>query len=491
MPRKKSSESPAHLSANLMPVEDPSVEYADGESSPHPDGVAEDDVMGGPSGRQPHAKRRCRPSKKDIPNYKFSEEQEKAVAEFVHEHSALYDKKDKRWCDPKFKEALWQEVAETFPDCSFLQVKKFFEMRRTDFGKIEKKANKSGSAARKLTPREEVVMATWGFLGGHIAHEPTQSSDRFSPTVSHRSSSSESGHSAHSIIRRRNLGMVKRKRTGTETTTHSSVPEDDDTTIKDLLNEAKKIMERRETTGVEAEIQDFTTYLCSRLRKVARRNHKVLFPQILELVSLLEEEPGDEVGEGKIDGEKVLSRHSTPQQPAQPPQQHYQPPQQQYQPPQQLYQPPQQPAQPPQQYQSPQQPAQPPQQYQPPQELYQPPQQYQPPQHPAQPPQQYQSPQQPYQPPQQQYQTPQQQYQPVYTVLSTPKQQIPPSPAPAPAAATVTTNPSPFTFPVSLEMMVPSVKSPSVASISSSKSVLETPKVTRPVDNLDSDEDDD
>ncbi|XP_050712691.1 uncharacterized protein LOC126996361 [Eriocheir sinensis] len=376
MPRKKSSESPAHLSANLMPVEDPSVEYADGESSPHPDGVAEDDVMGGPSGRQPHAKRRCRPSKKDIPNYKFLEEQEKAVAEFVHEHSALYDKKDKRWCDPKFKEALWQEVTETFPDY-------------------------------------------------------------------------------------------------------------DDTTIKDLLNEAKKIMERRETTGVEAEIQDFTTYLCSRLRKVARRNHKVLFPQILELVSLLEEEPGDEVGEGKIDGEKVLSRHSTPQQPAQPPQQHYQPPQQQYQPPQQLYQPPQQPAQPPQQYQSPQQPAQPPQ------ELYQPPQQYQPPQHPAQPPQQYQSPQQPYQPPQQQYQTPQQQYQPVYTVLSTPKQQIPPSPAPAPAAATVTTNPSPFTFPVSLEMMVPSVKSPSVASISSSKSVLETPKVTRPVDNLDSDEDDD
>ncbi|MPC19567.1 hypothetical protein E2C01_012485 [Portunus trituberculatus] len=227
-------------------------------------------------------------------------------------------------------------------------------------------------------------MATWGFLGGHIAHELTQSSDRFSPTPSHRSSSSESSHSVHSLIRRRNLGMVKRKRTGTEDTTLSNVPEDDDTTIKDLLNEAKKIMERRKTTGVEAEIQDFATYLCSRLRKVARRNYKVLFPQILALVSLVEEEPGDEQQlPTPARATPVSSEYFAIPSPAGPP----------------------------------------------------------------------------------------------------------PGTASAPAVA-VTTTPSPSSrFPVSLDMMIPSVTtSPSVVSISSSKSVLETPKVTRPVN---SDEDDD
>ena len=126
-------------------------------------------------------KKRHRVSKKDVADYKFTAEQHLQVAEFVKEHPALYDKKDQQWCDPKHKEDLWKELAECFPNCNFKQVRKFFEAKRTDFGKIEKRENKSGAPKRHRTPREQLVMETWSFLGGHIAHEQTTPSERFTP----------------------------------------------------------------------------------------------------------------------------------------------------------------------------------------------------------------------------------------------------------------------------------------------------------------------
>ena len=58
-------------------------------------------------------------------------------------------------------------------------MRKLFEKKSTDFGKIEKIENKSGAPATNRTPREERVMATFEFLGGHIVHGNTLTTDNF------------------------------------------------------------------------------------------------------------------------------------------------------------------------------------------------------------------------------------------------------------------------------------------------------------------------
>ena len=169
-----------------------------------------DTQVAGPSQEGPPKRKRQRPSKKDIQTYDFTEEQQRAIAEFVQEHDCLYNKRNREWSNPTKKDELWRQCAAAFDNCSGLQVRKYFEARRTDFGKIEKKAYKSGAAARRLTAREEEVMTVWGFLGGHIAHEATQSSHTFSPPPSSRHGENDegsggdlSGLSAASLERRR------------------------------------------------------------------------------------------------------------------------------------------------------------------------------------------------------------------------------------------------------------------------------------------------
>ncbi|MPC49618.1 hypothetical protein E2C01_043426 [Portunus trituberculatus] len=59
--------------------------------------------IAGPSGIvQP--KKRYRPSKKEISDYKFTQEQKEQIAEFVKKHPTLYDKRDKQWSNPRAKE---------------------------------------------------------------------------------------------------------------------------------------------------------------------------------------------------------------------------------------------------------------------------------------------------------------------------------------------------------------------------------------------------
>ena len=80
-----------------------------------------------------------RPSKKEVHNYKFSEDQHRIVAEFVGEHPALCNKKCRDWANPSMKEGLWRELAMQFPDCNWQQCRKFYEAKRMDYGKIKKK----------------------------------------------------------------------------------------------------------------------------------------------------------------------------------------------------------------------------------------------------------------------------------------------------------------------------------------------------------------
>lgn len=100
----------------------------------------------------------------------------------MKQHANLCDKRDKQWFNTKLRETVWKELAATFPNCTYLHVRKFFEAKRTDFDKIEKRESRSDAPARERTTREESIMSNWSFLGVHIAHETTQPSDRFPPS---------------------------------------------------------------------------------------------------------------------------------------------------------------------------------------------------------------------------------------------------------------------------------------------------------------------
>ena len=231
------------------------------------------------------AKKRHRVSKKDVPDYKFSAEQQVQVAEFIKEHPPLYDKKDAQWLDPKHKEDLWKELAAYFPDCHYLQVRKFFEAKRTDFGKIEKRESKSGAPRRHRTPRERLIMETWSFLGGHIAHEPTTPSERFTPPLASQEEvevidSDESGLSAHSLVRRRR-----------EKAASPPSPPRDETVVRDLLSRANTLMSPPQVLDPnEREIAQFMTFLTTHMRDVPRSNFSELFCKMIQDVKSFKKE---------------------------------------------------------------------------------------------------------------------------------------------------------------------------------------------------------
>ena len=78
---------------------------------------------------QPQQKKKYRPSKKTIGDYLFTEEQVQTLVEFLKECPCLYDKGDKKWCQPKMKEQLWKEAAKLFEGSNWLQVRNFYDVR--------------------------------------------------------------------------------------------------------------------------------------------------------------------------------------------------------------------------------------------------------------------------------------------------------------------------------------------------------------------------
>ena len=55
-------------------------------------------------------KKRVRESKKEIPEYKWTDETTIALAEYIKEHHCLYDKRAKLWLNLQAKNALWEEI---------------------------------------------------------------------------------------------------------------------------------------------------------------------------------------------------------------------------------------------------------------------------------------------------------------------------------------------------------------------------------------------
>ena len=56
--------------------------------------------------------KRERESKKEIPEYKWTDESTKALAEYIKEHHCLYDKRAKLWLNLQAKNALWEDIGQ-------------------------------------------------------------------------------------------------------------------------------------------------------------------------------------------------------------------------------------------------------------------------------------------------------------------------------------------------------------------------------------------
>nr|XP_057935788.1 thymocyte nuclear protein 1 isoform X2 [Doryrhamphus excisus] len=135
-----------------------------------------------PTHKDPHRqqKKRIRVSKKEIPDYKWTEEGSKKLAGFVKQHPQLFDKRQKDWLNVTAKTQLWAIAGEEQdPPATDAQCKKHYENMRTRVGKILKR-EKSGSRPADRSVRDEEIMDTWTFLIQHIVRGNTQPNEEFS-----------------------------------------------------------------------------------------------------------------------------------------------------------------------------------------------------------------------------------------------------------------------------------------------------------------------
>lgn len=124
--------------------------------------------------------KRVRVSKKEIPEYHWTEEAELMLAELVKESPQLYDKKQKEWLNVAAKNSRWDRVGEQLePPATGPQCKKHYENMRTRVGKIMKKEKKSGAGQPQRSDRDDEIMDTWCFLIQHIVRGETVPSERF------------------------------------------------------------------------------------------------------------------------------------------------------------------------------------------------------------------------------------------------------------------------------------------------------------------------
>ena len=288
--------------------------------------LSQESVIPSSQPSQPAQKKRQRPSKRDIIDYPFTDDQVLELVELIKAQPCLYNKKDRLWINPVHKEAVWKDIASHFPSCTFQQVKKYFEKKRTDFGKIEKRESKSGAPLRDRTTREEIVMTTWAFLSGHIAHEPTQPSATFSPApgpsqrlppsqLSGDDDSGQSDLSLHSLSRRRRTAGERQPSFSSSTPDRhqqqeqqhqqeqyhhhhqpprtsppaESTPPVFTAAIADLLTHANKLTTKTPLTEYEADIQRFLDFLFRRLKKVSPANFQIVTTKLLEIVNAMEE----------------------------------------------------------------------------------------------------------------------------------------------------------------------------------------------------------
>ena len=109
--------------------------------------------------------------------YKISEEHELLLLDWMRDQHCLWDQKDKDYKNRPLRAALWEKKAKEFElDVEYLQ--KAYRDLRDMHCKIHRET-KSGQAPKRLTAREEVLVARFKFLESTFRHKaaPVQSVD--------------------------------------------------------------------------------------------------------------------------------------------------------------------------------------------------------------------------------------------------------------------------------------------------------------------------
>ena len=126
-----------------------------------------------PEEKKKKKKKKAKPkaSKADIKKYEFTDEQEMEVIDFIRDHPVLFDRSHRHFSHNDLKWDLWRKIASRYPDCDAKQVKKFYDNKRSDYVKLDKKLSVSGAAASTFIQR--TLQERWSFLEGHICHDNT------------------------------------------------------------------------------------------------------------------------------------------------------------------------------------------------------------------------------------------------------------------------------------------------------------------------------
>lgn len=205
--------------------------------------------------------KRMRPSKKEIPDYHWTQEAETRLAELVKESPCLYDKKEKEWLNVAAKSSRWNRVGEQIePPATGPQCKKYYENMRTRLGKIVKRESKSGAGQPERTVRDDEILQTWSFLKQHIVRGETISSDQFAvPAVA---ISDEDDEMTSSPSRK-----AQRKRPATTTAdtevAHSELSE----AVKQIIGKADAL-ETQSHTGQQKIVHDFACLLEGHMQSI-------------------------------------------------------------------------------------------------------------------------------------------------------------------------------------------------------------------------------
>ncbi|XP_045105624.1 DNA translocase FtsK-like [Portunus trituberculatus] len=231
----------------------PADEVPDDTDVPDVEDVATVQAVAGPS------MKRTRPSKKDVKDYPFTDDQLREIANFVQSHPELYDKRE--------------EVGGEEED-----------RLRED----REEGEQEWISSQAEDAEEQKVVEVWGFLAGHIAHETTHPSEDFGRQWDDpESSSQESVLSAHSLARRKRKKERQEEDLSSPRSTRGS-PER--SAIQELLQSAQLLATRKPPLeGPVADVRQFVEFMYTRLMKVSPMHHGVLFAKINYMISLMEE----------------------------------------------------------------------------------------------------------------------------------------------------------------------------------------------------------
>ena len=208
-------------------------------------------------------KKRIRISKKDIPEYHWTQQADTRLADLMKEHPMLYDKKQKEWLNVATKSSQWNRVGEQMElPATGDQCKKHYENMRTRLGKILKKEKKSGAGQPDRTIRDEEIMQTWSFLKQHIVRGETMSSQQFATTESAAVMTSDDEY--ESTESQASINSKGRRQPAIETATRTDntvLTQSFSDAVKKILSKADSLGDSHSFTGHQKIIHDFACLL--------------------------------------------------------------------------------------------------------------------------------------------------------------------------------------------------------------------------------------